>query len=443
MQSLSNQVQSLHLSDDPPTQRTPTGLCDLPPELIGEIVSYFLEDDLALRYLKKIRRVCKYLNASTYYHFGQVGFPTLSTDLSSKSLRKFEQISKHPYLAPHVRHLRVTTCDYLYYGDELEWRRNKSGWIVSSASVQRWQVVIKRFVNCRAFRVDQRSAYWADYSIRRAAPAPAGGWSLGWKFPIGDARQQGRLELPDAYMVLMRIIAGAEMPVEELDVDFMVEPVPRALDATHVEDPAFRAAWAPLRKLRYVCETDKAPDAEYPLSLLRIAPDLQDLTLGFSSWGGNPDLATPLIRGLASDESLPPFQLKRLDITRGHLGSGESLACLIKRHRRTLQSLRMYSVDVEKGGLRYLMETFRDRNFHELQEFNLHDLGECAAGDPYARDRRYLRLPRAREGTDIKIGKPWKGLLFSHSKLHNQIQGSGPRVDRLLKMVCDYWEILK
>ncbi|RDW65746.1 uncharacterized protein DSM5745_09485 [Aspergillus mulundensis] len=325
-------------------------LCDLPPEMIGEIASH-----LDLSDLLNVHLVCHYLKDATVNRYERAKIANLRTDFSRESLARLEKLS-NSHLAPHVKELNIVgkpvwwTCRL---GTGLAWRRRDGRLVSDQESIRRWGEVIRGFPNCTSFSFPMTKP--TDYNFatspgqRDNGQAESGETAPRLIFPrlLPGETFDDALTTTDAYMVLIHIITQAQIPIKSLTILEHEEGGldQDRIDTAHLDDPAFTAAWSNLRELRLKPSYNFHMETVYLPRLMSAATNLETLSIQLTDGGRN------LIKALGSDSPSQTFKLKRLSITEGHvlhmepLEPHEPLSQLIAPHRETLEHLTISNLE--------------------------------------------------------------------------------------------------
>ncbi|RDW65743.1 uncharacterized protein DSM5745_09482 [Aspergillus mulundensis] len=214
-------------------------------------------------------------------------------------------------------------------------------------SIQRWQDVIKRFVNCRSLSL--RDPFYSDLLTYSYNPTAAGLSREAADEKDREFRELSKtiprpalheneifndhLDISDAYMVLVNIVSNVQIPVEKLELDINVLCLHR-IDIAHLDDPAFCAAWASSSDFTYRVAGWRGRDREneraaatFVVRPIARGINLQSLTFSAGS-STNP---AQIVSCLVSNKIPPNPQLKSLTVdTVDCLQYGKSLVKLVK-----------------------------------------------------------------------------------------------------------------
>ncbi|RDW65752.1 uncharacterized protein DSM5745_09491 [Aspergillus mulundensis] len=442
MESLQDQLDN--------TSLRPTGILDLPPELMSIIAS-----DLEVCDLRSLRLASMYLNNSTFYIFSRRAFKELRIDFSAASWHKISNVINRPDLIPLVESLVVqesprgsrprtspVALNEVVFGAGFEWARDSSGTLNHAQDlVQIWQSALARLVeaNCKSFSINRREQ----------------------SRTVGDEDEEGRyLHLTDLHSLLMvafasaRCSAGTGMERYEIcwgryctAAEWWSEGGwldDGKLDMSHMASSQFKDAWSGIRELRLNIELGYFSDGarKYLISLLKLAPNLETLYFDFV----HGECATLFIKrlGWATVKGEVQFRLKSLHFSNARMGHsdihiGPAFLTLLRRHRETLQHLTLKHIRLGPEGLPSLINFFRDEKLRVVKYFHFDSLGDFRGSDGR---KRGLRFPVLDEGvrTYRRPIPPSAGVGWYSYREHYdyrigtcELELSGSRAGRLLR----------
>ena len=263
-----------------------SSLLALPTETI-ELIATFLEAPSLLA----LRLVCRDLNEKTAYHYGQVSFATVRTDLSPKSLQKIFSIADHPSFNKNVKTLLFERSPSGGdFGHGLDWSRHSTGRLdppLPFALKPLEEILLTKFVGCRSFRIQSVYGVEEPPSVNRLMPT-------------------------DVVSICLAIIAAISIPIKSFIIDFVSHHVGR-LDPNRLQpSPSyekidFLRGWENLRELCLGYSMHHADTSAWAMGFVLHAKNLTKLHLEFQD-----DHAETFIQHLASSTRLPPLQELKL-----------------------------------------------------------------------------------------------------------------------------------
>lgn len=331
-----------------PKESVSSPLCNLPPELLLEISA--LLDSPALC---SFRLTCKSVYGCTLHQFCKtyLELETVKTDLSLASLQKLDTLSKNPRLCPHVRSLSIDGGDDQIFGSELKWERNASRLLVTpQESIQRWQDILLRLVNCQSFRLCQL-------------------------FPPDRPSPPNIMVPSDTITILFSIIAAIERPLRELSILFKngngtgANYIDMArVDKGPVQDPKFITACSSLEALTFKHTMDAEDTVDFVTQLIQHATHLQRLKIDVD-FGEH---SATLISRLHSAQL--NLRLRELTLKSGHVGSGHAFNEFLATFKQSLVKLSLAYTYLDLGEWPPILRALS--KFPSLTEISTKSLGQ-------------------------------------------------------------------
>lgn len=292
----------------------PVSFPTLPVELI-ELIAEFCDRDILL----DLRLVCRELQEKTFHHFAHRFFSSIKTDLSSHSLRRINQLSKHVTLRPYVHNLAFMLQTEM--GAELIWPRHPWGPLSAPLKVDAVRTLrddlIHNLKSCRSFFIFCR-------------------------YPEGRPKIT-YVTITDAVAVFFALVVDG-LPVQSFHLIYankfsrtLIMDM-RRLPKLLYRKPEFQSAWSNLQKLsleQYLT----LENFSFLLELVLSAPNLQTLLLNLGSHG----LAYEFLHELAEAGTLS--QLQELALFRTAVRAAD-LQKLLGSLRESLITLTLYNVSL-------------------------------------------------------------------------------------------------
>ncbi|GKZ35562.1 hypothetical protein AbraIFM66950_006261 [Aspergillus brasiliensis] len=223
-------------------------------------------------------------------------------------------------------------------GSGLTWEHHRSGLlVVPQESIQRWQEVLLRLVNCDSFGLIK-----------------------------GDTPDGSATTPDDAITILLSIVIAIERPMRELSILSL-----DGLDLSRVDERLLRnfkffAICCPsLEALTFGFSVEEAREVVFVVRLIQYAEtSLQRLTSDFFLGECSARLVCQL-----SLMTRPPLRLQELNLIRGHVFSDEYLIKLLAFFKRTLTKISFSSFTNYSGGWAVLLKSLS--KFPSLTEISI------------------------------------------------------------------------
>ncbi|RDW65753.1 uncharacterized protein DSM5745_09492 [Aspergillus mulundensis] len=417
MDSLKTLLKGMTLSTtrsapEPPNPNRPTGLLDLPPELIDMIASYLETDWIGDFELEQFHEVCRYIYQATFYQFCRRKFETIRVDFSVASWRHINRIINRPDIAPHVKALNIYTSrnsnSPLCFGGGVEWPRSRGGRLnTKSKAVTRWHDAFAKLPNLSSF------------TIRR----PFNDFSPDETDAESDDDEYGPLTLTDLHVLMMSVFATGRVKVEAYKLawhqiggvgfrtlrSLEMKYIDTASSSSHLRHPSFIQAWANIRSFSYDAAIASTAEAAYLIQLLKLAPNLESLYFNFDR---DEEYAPAVIDSLADEsEEGFGFRLKSLKFKNTGFHSPSVLPAILRRHRLSLERLVLEEISFEGDGITRLLavsKEFEKAGLPALTYFFFNAIRD-KGGDNIQGPYRGLIVPKYGKKTVKKMDKETPG----------------------------------
>ncbi|RDW86078.1 uncharacterized protein DSM5745_02720 [Aspergillus mulundensis] len=323
-------------------------LTALPVELILQITS-----SLRTRDLSALRLTNTHLSTIVDPQFTKKAFSTLSTNLSTPSLHRLNQISTSRF-APAVTHLLInpnpsTFHNALGYGTpwprtQESWERNpKSG----PATLAR---ILSNLPNCTAFSLKQIGL---DFGVR--------GYTDLLPQPVWNAKKSERVVLSDVVALLLTLLQHEKRSVSSFELEAVHEGINKT-GLTLIASAFLIEGFAPakydfaifggLKELKVSYTLEHPLHGKFVAEILSHAPALENLLLNVRSATARGGRA--LFSTIFAVDFKCPFSLRRFKLAGArnnrHLVSRAGLARFILAQRGTLRVLDLTTIRLMETG---------------------------------------------------------------------------------------------
>lgn len=329
-----------------PSMSNYSPFCSLPPELLL-LISACLDCSA----LCSFRLTCKTIYDCSFPRFCKY-LENITTDLSLASLQKLDTLSRNQRLCPFIQTLNIDGTEQDIIGSGLTWEHHQSGLLViPQESIQRWQDVLLRLVNCQKFRLYK------------------------WDTPV-DPDPFDRTTPNDAITILLSIVIAIERPIRELSILFKRPNIISVdqLDLSRVhssllQDPKLiTTCCSSLETLTFRFKVEEEDEADFVVHLIHHAkPRLKRLTIDFS-FG---ECSAPLMFDL-SLMIRPPLRLQELDLICGCVDSDQDLIRFLFSSKQTLVKIHFSFFKIDFGGWPAIFRTLSE--FSSLTEISVSQL---------------------------------------------------------------------
>ncbi|OJZ86162.1 hypothetical protein ASPFODRAFT_47271 [Aspergillus luchuensis CBS 106.47] len=326
-----------------PLRSVSLSICTLPPELLL-LVGACLDCPA----LCSFRLTCKAIYDCTFPLFCKY-LENITTDLSLTSLQKLDSLSRNQELSSLVQTLSIDGTEEDIIGSGLTWEHHRSGLLViPQESIQRWQGVLLRLVNCQSFRLHK------------------------WNTPDGPDPFD-KTTPDDTITVLLSILIAIERPIRELSILFK-RPGFYSLDHLDLSrvhngllhDPKFiTTCCSTLEALTFKFEVEDEGGIDFVEHFIHHAKNrLERLTFDFS-FG---ECVAPLMFQL-SLMTRPPLRLQELHLVCGNVDSDQDLIRFLFSSKRTLVKIHLGSFTIGSGAWVAIFRTLSE--FSSLTEISV------------------------------------------------------------------------
>ncbi|PYH66122.1 uncharacterized protein BO88DRAFT_346991 [Aspergillus vadensis CBS 113365] len=390
-------------------------ICTLPAELLLLIGAC-----LDCSALCSLRLTCKTVYDCTFPLFRKY-LENLTTDLSLTSLQKLDSLSRNQELCSLVQTLSIDGTEEDIIGSGLTWEHHRSGLLViPQESIQRWQGVLLRLVNCQSFHLHK------------------------WNTPDGPDPFD-KTTPDDTITVLLSILIAIERPIRELSILFK-RPGFYSLDHLDLSrvhngllhDPKFiTTCCSTLEALTFKFEVEEEGEVNFVVHFIHHAKNrLERLTIDFC-FG---ECAAPLMFQM-SLTTRPPLRLQELHLMCGNVDSDQDLIRLLFSSKRTLVKIHLGSFTLGSGAWAAIFRTLSE--FSSLTDISVrHLMG-------YTTQRQYGRIHFPALLRD-PIVDPVQGTKFSYTVTGRPekltvvgVQYSGRSMDIALQKLAEYATFLQ
>ncbi|OJI79954.1 hypothetical protein ASPTUDRAFT_48689 [Aspergillus tubingensis CBS 134.48] len=398
-----------------PSRSVSFPICTLPAELLLLIGAC-----LDCSALCSFRLTCKTVCDCTFPLFRKY-LENLKTDLSLTSFQKLDSLSRNQELCSLVQTLSIDGTEEDIIGSGLTWEHHRSGLLViPQESIQRWQEVLLRLVNCRSFRLHK------------------------WNTPDGPDPFD-KTTPNDTITILLSIFIAIERPIRELHILFKRPNIISLdqLDLSRVHsgllhDPKFiTTCCSTLEALTFKFKVEEEEEANFVVHFIHHAKScLKRLTINFS-YG---ESAAPLMFQI-SLMIRPPLRLQELHLVCGNVDSDQDLIRFLFSSKRTLVKIHLGSFTIRSGAWAAIFRTLSE--FSSLTEISVSYL----MGHKMQREYGIIRFPALLRDP---IVDPVLGTKFSYTvrgRPENPIvvgvQYSGRSMDIALQKLAEYATFLQ
>ncbi|KAL2811812.1 hypothetical protein BDW59DRAFT_155465 [Aspergillus cavernicola] len=254
-------------------------------------------------------------------------------------------LSQDLRLCPHVRSLHINGTVHDILGSELKWERNASGLIITpQESIQRWQDILLRLVNCQSFHVYKH---------------------------FTPVRPSKNLDPCDTITILLSIITAIERPLRDLSILFVPPDCTggHLIDMSRVDkallrEPKFITTSLEALTFRYSMDTEETVD--FVIQFIQHATHLQRLRID-ADYG---DYSTTIISRLQSTT----LRLRELTLETGHVGSSDVLITFLASSKQSLAKVSFACIQLDSGEWASVLQALS--KFPSLMEISTHLLGQ-------------------------------------------------------------------